>query len=325
MKDIFKLLACTSLCIGLFSQCTGIPDGYIPESIGIAQNEIVVQRGVDFKTQKPDLNGASYPVFFSLESVTDENGNHTTVLTDSVPIRIWKAPYDYKTDKTMDAIYAKLDIDNAPPLQVLEASGQLRFTVGTSQVPGGTYKISLKMTNSAGTRVYKDVLTVKIPTEEEMELYLMTISDTYSWNSEKPDGWNRIEEAATYDVQYDPNGENEIHLTVCDKNGSPFNWKNGEIVTRGTEDRGCLEQVSFEEPVYEASKAVYKYPFAPFPFAPGGTNEYNYYYRILRGYVKYDNPERSGYMNLLFNFRALADGTWNVKITYPAITRIPKI
>lgn len=324
MKDTFKLLICTFLCVVLFSQCTRIPDGYIPDSIGIAQNEVIVQRGVDFKTQKPDLNGASYPVFFSLESVTDENGNPTTVLTDSVPIRIWKAPYDYKTDKTMEAIYAKLDIDDAPPLQVLEASGQLRFTVGTSQVPGGTYKISLKMTNSAGTRVYKDVLTVKIPTEEEMELYSMTISDAYSWNSEGG-AWNRIEDAATYDVQHNPDGENEIHLIVCDKNGSSFNWKNGEIVTRGTEDRGCLEQVSFDEPIYETTEAVYKYPFAPFPFAPGGTNEYNYYYRILRGRVGYDDTTQSGYLNLLFNFRALADGAWTIKITFPGITRIPKV
>lgn len=320
MKDIFKLLICISLCVGLFSQCTGIPDGYIPESIGIAQNEVVVQRGVDFRTQKPDLNGASYPVHFSLEEVTDENGNPTTVLTDPVTTRVWLEPYNYETDKTMEDIYAKMDITNAPVLQVSEASGQLRFTTGTSEITGGTYKISLRMTNSAGTRVYKDVLTAKVQTEEEADSYWVQEMDAYSWNA-AVGSWNgTAETAAKYDVQWNKEGENIINLIICDKHGTPFSWQKGEVILRG--DRASLEKIAFEPPVYTDEKAIYRYPFAPYPLGNGGSEGYIYSYRLPAKYVEYDDPKYSGFCNFVFAFRAYQDGEWTVKLTFPTISKV---
>ncbi len=320
MKNIIKKLIYAFVCVGIFSQCSEIPDGYIPDTIGIAQNYVIIQRGVDFRTQKPDLNGASFPTIFSIEEVTDESGKPTSVLTDPVLTRTWKEAYNYETDKTLEAIYAKLDEVEAPALQVSEAGGQLRFTSGTDQVPGGTYKISLKMTNSAGTKIYKDVVTAKIQTYEEMDSYWTQDMGGYSWNS--PTGsWNATAETgAVYDVQWNPAGENKINLVICDKNGTPFSWKAGEVILRG--ERGSLEKVGFETPVYTDDKAIHKYPFAPYPLQSGGQEGYTYSYRLPAKHVLYDEAHREGYCNFVFSFRLFKEGEWTVKLTFPTITKV---
>ncbi len=177
------------------------------------------------------------------------------------------------------------------------------------------------MSNSAGTRVYKDIFVAAI---QESDPYWMLDGGegAYSWNSQVG-SWGPIEAAGIYDFKHDPDGENEIEFIVCDKNDNPFSWKDGEIVNRGTE-RSKLEDVCFETPNYTERSAIFKYPFAPFPFAPGGGEQYQYCYRILGNYLKYDDETRSGYMNLVVNFRVLLDGKWTIKVKFPAITRMPK-
>lgn len=305
----------------LFVQCTEIPDGYIPDKVVYVQNPFVVQQGVEITTSPPNINGASYPLRFRLLESEGPDGKMTTVLTDSVETRIWTKPYDYTTDKTIEAINAKITTVKVPVMRISGSGGQISFSSSSSIIPPGEYKVSVEMSNSAGTKAYKNVFTASIV---KGETYQLTPSDTYSWNTEKGAGsWNKPEEAAKYDVQQDASGKSEIILIICDKNGNPFDWKNGEVITRGS-DRGSFESLTFGQPIYTNEKATYEYPFAPFPFAPGGINQYNYYYRILGSYVKYDDPAQGGFMNLTFNFRALSSGKWTVKITYPGITRIPK-
>lgn len=303
--------------LALLSGCSEIPEGYIPDKIAYARNYMIVQQGVDVSTDAPNKNGASLPVKFRLLPVVDEDGNTTTVLTDSVTTRVWKEPYDYKTDKTLEAVYAKLTEVKLPVMSISEYGGQVRFSSASTEVPRGDYKISVEMSNSAGTRVYKDVFTASLRTTKICE---HTPSKEYSWADEE-NGWSMGETPATYEIENDANGANEIHLYIYDKNGNPFNWENGEVILRG-DDRSSFELVSFDDPVYTSEKAIYKYPFAPFPFGTGGSTGFEYYYRIPKNYVKYDNPERGGYMNILFNFRALCAGTWTIKVHYSHITRV---
>ncbi|WP_287640634.1 DUF5007 domain-containing protein [Bacteroides sp.] len=300
------------------SGCSEIPEGFIPDKIVYAQNYVIVQQGVDKTTAAPNVNGASYPLKFRLLPVKDKDGNITTILTDSVTTRIWKEPYDYKTDKTLDAINAKLTEEKLPVMTISEAAGQVRFSSASSEVPSGEYTISVEMSNSAGTRVYNDVFVASL---ERTKIYDHSPSPEYSWADENI-GWSNGETPATYEIINDEQGPNEIHLYVYDKNDTPFSWEKGEIILRG-DDRSSFEQVSFDDPIYSDEKAVYKYPFAPFPFGSGGSTGLDFYYRIPKQYVKYDNPERGGYMNIVFHFQALIAGTWTIKIHYPHITRIP--
>lgn len=321
MKNKFfaaMAMAVPAILVSL-SGCSDIPEGFIPDKIVYAQNYVRVQQGVDKTTAAPNVNGASYPLKFRLLPVKDKDGNITTVLTDPVTTRVWKEPYDYKTDKTLEAINAKLTEEKLPVMTISEAGGQVRFSPASSEVPGGEYTISVEMTNSAGTRVYNDVFVASL---ERTKICEHTPSTEYSWADEKI-GWSSGESPATYEIENDADGPNEIHFYVYDKNGTPFNWENGEVILRG-DDRSSFELVSFDEPIYTSEKAIYKYPFAPFPFGTGGSTGFDYYYRIPKQYVQFDNPKRGGYMNILFNFRALCAGTWTIKIHFSHITRVGK-
>lgn len=304
-----------------FTSCEEIPDGYISDKIIYVQNPFVVQKGIEITTAPPNINGTSYPLKFRLLEAEGPDGQMTTILTDPIPTKVWEKPYDFKTDKTMEAINEKITVINAPVMRISESGGQISFSAASTAVPSGEYKISVEMSNSAGTRVYKDVFVAAI---QESDPYWMLDGGEggYSWNSQVG-SWGPVEAAGIYDFKHDPSGENEIEFIVCDKNDNPFSWKDSEIVNRGTE-RSKLEDVCFETPNYTERSAIFKYPFAPFPFAPGGGEQYQYCYRILGNYLKYDDEARSGYMNLVVNFRVLLDGKWTIKVKFPAITRVPK-
>ena len=304
-----------------FSGCSEIPDGYISDKVIYVQNPFVVQKGIEITTAPPNINGTSYPLSFKLLATEGPDGNMTTILTDPVPTRVWTKPFDYKTDKTIEAINEKMTVVDAPVMRISESGGQISFSSASTEIPTGEYKVSVEMTNSAGTRIYKDVFVADI--QESASYWALDGGEgAYSWNSQVG-SWGPIEAAGVYDFKRDPAGPNEIEFIVCDKNGNPFSWKDSEIVNRGT-DRSKLEDVCFETPNYGETSAIFKYPFAPFPFAPGGSEQYQYCYRILGNYVKYDDSARSGYMNLVVNFRVLLEGKWTIKVKFPAITRIPK-
>lgn len=311
-----------SSVIAVLSGCEEIPDGYIPDKVLYVQNPFVVQKGIEITTAPPNINGASYPLKFRLLDTEGPDGKMTSILTDSIPTRVWTKPYDYTVDKTIEAINAKIATVKAPVMRISESGGQISFSSASSEIPIGEYKVSIEMTNSAGTKIYKDVFIADI--RGGADYWTLTGGEGgYSWNSEVG-SWGPTEAAGQYDFKLDANGENKIEFIVCDKNDNPFSWKDGEIVNRGTQ-RAKLEDVCFEAPEYTERAAVFKFPFAPFPFAPGGSEAYQYCYRILAPYLKYDDSMRSGYMNLVVNFRVLVDGHWTIKVKFPAITRIPKV
>lgn len=299
--------------------CSEIPMGYISDKIIYMQNPLVVEQGIEKASASPTVDGSSYPLHFSISEVTDLEGNPTTVLTDSVPTRVWSEPFDYLKDTSIEDVNKKLQEVMSPPMRISESGGQLFFSTASTNVPLGKYNVSIKMSNTAGERIYENAITIDM--KESAPYWVLEGGEgAFSWNSEIG-SWGPVETAGQYFIEHDPEGENVIELMICDKNGVPFNWKKKEIVNRGV-DRGKLEDVCFGDYEYTDRSAIFKYPFAPFPFAPGGKEGYQYSYRILKGNMVYDDPSHSGYMNLVINFRALKDGKWTVKIVYPAITHV---
>ena len=272
-------------------------------------------------TSAPEASVSIRAAFTGNNEIALSNIIGSNIFNGLIVVGICAFLASFKTDKTIDAINKKITVINAPVMRISESGGQISFSSASTAVPSGEYKISVEMSNSAGTRVYKDIFVAAI---QESDPYWMLDGGegAYSWNSQVG-SWGPIEAAGIYDFKHDPDGENEIEFIVCDKNDNPFSWKDGEIVNRGTE-RSKLEDVCFETPNYTERSAIFKYPFAPFPFAPGGGEQYQYCYRILGNYLKYDDETRSGYMNLVVNFRVLLDGKWTIKVKFPAITRMPK-
>lgn len=326
-----------SICAVLaFTACDKIPDGYLADTIVYTRNPLNVDAGATMYSESPNLAGSSFPIKFELIDIRNEKGELDSSLIKHRDLQVWTEAYNPATDTTLALIQAKRKVlPNQPTMLLLESSGQMLFTAATSQVTPGKYTLSMKMSNSAGSRILKDIVTINL--RNNPYTYQNQNHNIAATNS----GWIEPGGVSTTDtkgvgitgasakVTHNPKGPNKIHLIFRDKNGSPWNWKNSEMVKRG--DRPCLEYaLPYVKGVFNDTDLVYEYPFAPFPFGPTltpGGNSWNnrFDYRILSDYVAIDGlTPGKWHCNLVFYFTFNFDGEWTFDLTFPSLTRIPK-
>ena len=326
-----------SICAVLaLSACNTIPDGYLSDTIVYTHNPFNVDAGGTTYSEAPNLAGSSFPVKFELTEIRNEKGEIDSSLIKTRDLVIWTSAYDGHTDTTLALIQAKRKVvPNQPTMQLLEGSGQLLFTAATAKVAEGKYTLSMKMSNSAGTRILKDIVTVNL--RNNPYTYNNLNHNIAATNSGwvEPGGVNATDTkgvgitGATATVTHNSAGPNKIHLIIRDKNGNPWNWKNSEIVKRG--DRPCLEYaLPYVKGVFADTEIVYDYPFAPFPFGtivtPAGLAlDKRIDYRILNDYVAIDGLTAGKWnCNLVFYFSFNFEGEWTFDLKFPSLTRIPK-
>jgi hypothetical protein len=333
MKNITNilLLFCTVIS---FASCDSVQDGYISDSIIYTRNPFVVPAGKTTYSEAPNLAGTSYPVQFELLEVRNENGEIDTELTKLRDLYVWKEPFNPSIHNTIEKVKAIRElVPEQPTVHLLPGSGQLMFTEATSQVLPGKYSLSMKMTNSAGSRVFKDIVTIILDnTPYAYENQNHNIASTGSGFIE-PGGVNSDDvkgvaiTPATAEVIHNLEGPNKLHLVIKDKNGNSWSWKNSEVVKRG--DRPCLEYaLPWTQGEFSDTDLTYEYPFAPFPFGkivtPDGTAwERRFDYRILSPYVAIDGLTPGQWnCNLVFYFSFNLEGEWTFELTFPNLTRL---
>lgn len=314
--------------------CDKIPEGYLSETIVYTRNPFSVPAGKTTYSEAPNLAGSSYPIKFELLEVRNEKGEIDTSLYKLRDLYIWSAPYNSLTDKTIEDVQKKRKkVPNQPTMQLIAGSGQLLFTEATSSVLPGKYSLTLKMSNSAGSRILKDIVTINL--ENVPYLYENQNHNIAATGSGwiEPGGVSAGDvkglgiKAAIAKVTHNPTGPNKMHLIIRDKNGIPWNWKKGEIVKRG--DRPCLEYaLPFTQGVFADTELVYDYPFAPFPFGATATPDGNQWtrrfdYRVLDKYVGIEGlTPGKWHCNLVFYFSFNFTGEWTFELTFPNLTRI---
>lgn len=335
MNTLNKLVL--SLCAILaLSACDNIPDGYLSDTILYTKNPFNVDAGGTTYSDAPNLAGSSYPLMFKLTEVRNEKGEIDSSLIKTRDLIVWSQAYNGATDTTLALITAKRKVlPNQPTMQLLEASGQLLFTAATSQVTEGKYTLSMEVSNSAGKRTLKDIVTVNI--RNNPYTYSNLNHNVASTGSQwvEPGALNENDTkgvgitAAVATVTHNPSGPNKIHLIIRDKNGNPWSWKNNEIVKRG--DRPCLQYaLPWVKGEFNDTDLVYEYPFAPFPFGtivtPGGLAlDKRIDYRILNDFVAIDGLTAGKWnCNLVFYFSFNFKGEWTFDLKFPSLTRIPK-
>src|ERR1035437_2880438 len=153
-----------SICAVLtLSACNSIPDGYIADTIIYTRNPFNVDAGATMYSESPNLARSSFPMKFELTDIRNEKGEIDSSLIKRRDLSVWTSAYDGATDTTLALVLAiRKVLPNQPTMQLLEAIGQLLFTAATSQVAAGKYTLSMKMSNSAGTRILKDIVTVNL-------------------------------------------------------------------------------------------------------------------------------------------------------------------
>jgi hypothetical protein len=324
-----------SICAVLaLSACDKVPDGYLGDTIVYTRNPLNVAAGSVMYSESPNLAGSSFPIKFELIDIRNEKGEVDSSLIKRRDLTVWSEAYNGAKDTTLALVMAKRKVlPNQPTMQLLEGSGQMLFTTATSQVAPGKYTLSMKMSNSAGTRILKDIVTINL--QNNPYSFTNLSPNIAATNSEwiEPGGTSTTDTKgvgiafATATVTHNPQGPNKLHLIIRDKNGNPWSWKNSEIVKRG--DRPCLQYaLPWVKGEFNDTELVYAYPFAPFPFGtivtPDGLAlEKRIDYRILSDYVAIDGlTPGKWHCNLMFYFSFNFEGEWTFDIKYPSLTRI---
>lgn len=164
-KYIYLLLSL--LLVSCFEQPEGV--GFLSDAIYLkGADTIYISLGGKAQTDFAWLDNSSLPCTFTIENIRDKSGNRSEQFFVEFPYRTWKAPYNFETDKTEEAVLAKLVDTLMSPFIINSVNGQLLYVETTSSLsaPGDVFHVDVRVTNSAESKVYKDYAIVKLISEK---------------------------------------------------------------------------------------------------------------------------------------------------------------
>ena len=140
--------------------------GYIGEGIRLQGSDTMyVALGAKVASSTAWLDNSTRPCKFRIENVRDEKGNRVEGFFQGFPTRLWAAPYDYLTDKTLEQVMSKLTDATLTPLMINETNGQLRAMESTANIglkEGEVYHVDVSVSNSKGSVFLEDYAVLKI-------------------------------------------------------------------------------------------------------------------------------------------------------------------
>jgi hypothetical protein len=196
---------------------------------------------------------------------------------------------------------AKRGVAEVEPINILEANGSVIATPATIYIPGGKYDVDIEVSNKAGSRVFKKMISLNIvngktveSTPETGAYSLGTLqANTPTGGPLHFNGNNNPFVIETITRFADT--PNVMIVRVQDKDGAYFNPKNNEIMKRPNSGLNpnppFLQNLQDYAPdTFTATDTalVLRYPLVPFPIASLG-NGYNMYYRLPTQFVTIDS------------------------------------
>jgi hypothetical protein len=315
MKKIKYNIAITSIFVfiavsGVIISCTKYGSGFISPDMQYAVNQFSITRGRQSVSYSLVTDGSSVPMTVKWTHIYDSTGNIVDDLFEKTyPVAIWTQVYDSKADTTYASIMAKQAVQEMQPININPTSGVLEANAGSYYLPLGNYSMDLQVTNSAGTEILKNIISIDIvdglpletaPEQGAFSLSLL-IANTASGagSAGGPNGgvmFNGVNNPfVDYTVTRFADTPNVLILKIMDRNGVPFNAGKGEIAKRPNSGINptppFLQNLQDYAPdTYQVSDSAIsiKFPLVPFPITSLG-NGYNMYYRIPTQYVHIDS------------------------------------
>lgn len=314
-KNIFNLSFANVLIIAgclFLNSCTKYEKGFLSPYMQYAVNEFSITRGRVATSYSLVTDGSSVPMKVKWTHIYDSDGKIVDELFNAkYPVPVWTSAYNALTDLTYAAIIAKRSVQELPPIIINESNGTIEANSGTLYLPVGDYTMDLEVSNEAGTQELKKIMTIHIVDGESVEISPTTgnfsnailvagtaggagaaggaNSGTFFNGANNP--------YAQYTLTRFADTPNVFVLKIADRNGVPFNPKNGEVAKRpnsGTNPNPPFLQnlQDYAPDTFTATDTamVLKYPLVPFPIASLG-NGFNMYYRIPTKFVTIDSTK----------------------------------
>jgi hypothetical protein len=309
-KIKLTLLLSVVVFMEIFSGCTKIGNGFLSPYVTYAVTDFTVIRGRIATSYSIITDGSSIPMHIKWIHIYDSTGKIVDDLfSKEYPVAVWTAAYDPKTDVTFAVITAKRATKNLPPLVVNENNGTIEANAGTLNLPLGSYKMDLQVSNSAGTESLHKIMQVDIVDGPSVGISPDPGAFSLSLLKAGTAGGAGALGGANNGVTFNGNNNPFVEYTVTrfadtpnifivkvtDRNGVPFNPKAGEIAKRP--NSGLNPNPPFLQNLQDYAPdtftptdtaMVLKYPLTPFPINSLG-NGYNMYYRLPAKYVQIDS------------------------------------
>ena len=350
IKVMMSCIAIGLICL-IYTACTkDIKVGYLSDYVRYNEEPIYVTRGAsEVRTSPLVLDGTSQPIKVKLLDVRVKKGDQWVTTTDLTTPRYtlgWTGTYDPFIDTTEALITAKRSKVRYTPMMILEGSGAAIFNAGTLDLPGSEYKYDLQVTNSAGTKTYKDVGHAilqfsSLPFEMTTDPYWMVLlanSET-AFTTIDQEKYSRVYENRNTVLSVKKVSEtgNQLIFKIRGKNGTHVNMKKGWLQYRsatgetnwlnpanGLRWLNCFQGYTLTNPapVYSDTSAVYTMAsMRPWPYLQPKANGYNFYYRIPETAIKSLDSltnipyKRKCKLNARFSLKINETGSWEVILT----------
>ncbi|MFT4204665.1 MAG: DUF5007 domain-containing protein [Chitinophagaceae bacterium] len=319
MRKHFYLLL---LMVG-FTSCSKIVPGFLSDTLGYSSKEIACKRGLTYQASTTiNFDGSTPPISFKLLNLRDSLTGEAVPEEFNTMYEVTQfktgQSFDIDTDTTIELLNAKRETVSMYPYAFNEISGQFVFNKGSANLPLGMYVFDIEATNVHGTKLYPSAgyINVTDPTDDDLFSLIYSAASGFS----DATGSATSVKAPKITCTKQSNDGAVIILKIVDKNGVPFNPKDGEIILRG--DRPSFSNYSkFHDVEYTDTAMVCNYEVAPFPLstyvdATGYGWGYLQYYRIPSRYVSMDAmPSTIGYSaNPVISFQLFLEGTYVVQV-----------
>lgn len=320
-----KILASFIVVVVVVLSCSKIIPGFLSDTLGYTQKEIICTRGLAYvASQKVYFDGSTPPIKFEMLNLRDSLtgkpvGDAFTSLYEVTRFKEGMS-FNVDTDTTIALLNEKRETVKIPPFNFNTVSGQLVFNKGAVNLPLGMYVFDIKATNEHGTKYYPSASYINVVDPTDDDLYEVTYTACSCSNDATGDFLDM--KNIKFSITKISNDGTSTIVKIVDKNGTPFNPKFGEIITRG--DRpNFTTYAKFNPVVFTDTAMICNFEVAPFPLAgyvgADGTDwGFLQYYRIPSKYIAIDGmPSQNGFSaNPVFAFQLKMEGTYEVVVQF---------
>lgn len=306
--------------------CKKIETGFLSDTIRYKDKVINAKRGMPLTlSDRINADGSTPPFHFKMVNLRNKatGAPAPAEFYKEYEILTFKPgmSFDPEKDVTLALLNAKRESVKKPPMEFNEISGQIAFNRGSGNLPLGQYEFDLEATNRWGTKFY--------PSFAQINVIDPNVEDVFEVTYQAANGSTDAEvftamKAPVITCTKVSNDGARIILKITDKNGKPFNPKQGAVIKRG--DRPTFETHAKFNPVVSTDEAlVCDFEVAPFPLVkyitPATDWGYLIYYRIPKAFINIDGmPNQNA--NPAFGFRVKMEGTYEIEVKLTDATKI---
>lgn len=274
---------------GLSAACDKPDVGFFSyDGIRMQEDTLEVIRGIYQYSNIPMIDGTSRPLHFELVGARnyDTGEDLPDLVLKAFPMTLWKEAFNALTDTTMEQVNRKTYQDNVVPAMIAETSGIMSFNSATAKFPVGKYGIDVKVTNSKGSKVFKNYCIMKLiskpytlgtyfrdqirgaemdSTFKNIEFIDLYPEDELDLIREGKSSRRKITRLGDSDIM-------ELEMIVKDSRGTPLSPKALQAVWsangyyRNTYEVNSLAMAgSNERYIYTDTSAIYRFPTVPYP------------------------------------------------------------